>query len=105
MENNEQEPVALTSNTTKVCDVSITTIYRENSPTIYAHLKELEFHCIYCQPLPVMEFPLYTKPCNKCKDKKGKCFKNKTQSIKPKSIKPSKTSPPLAPIAEMGEKL
>jgi hypothetical protein len=31
-------------------------------------------------------------------------LKNKTQSIKPNSLKPSKTSPPLATIAEMGEK-
>jgi hypothetical protein len=35
--------VALTSNTTKVCDVSRTTIYRVNSPTIYAHVNDLDF--------------------------------------------------------------
>jgi hypothetical protein len=55
--------VALTSNTTKVCDVSRTTIYRANSPTIYACVNELEFHCIYCQLLLLVEFPLYTQPC------------------------------------------
>ena len=43
MEFNEQEPVALTSNTIKVCDVSRTTIYRANSPTIYARVNEHEF--------------------------------------------------------------
>ena len=33
-----------------------------------------------------------------------KVLKNKTQSITPNSLKPSKTSPPLASIAKMGEK-
>jgi hypothetical protein len=35
--------VALTSNTTKVCDVSKNTIYRENFPTIYACVNDLDF--------------------------------------------------------------
>jgi hypothetical protein len=35
--------VLLTSNTTKVCDVSKTTIYRANSPTIYARMNDLDF--------------------------------------------------------------
>jgi hypothetical protein len=35
--------VALTSNTTKVCDVSKTTIYRANSPIIYACVNDLDF--------------------------------------------------------------
>jgi hypothetical protein len=35
--------VTLTSNTTKVCDASKTTIYRANSPTIYAHVNDLDF--------------------------------------------------------------
>jgi hypothetical protein len=33
----------LTLNTTKVCDVSKTTIYRANSPTIYARMNDLDF--------------------------------------------------------------
>ena len=87
--------IALTSKATKACDVSITTIYRANVPTIYARVNELEFHCIYCQPLPVVEFPLYTKPSNKGKERSTK---------QANFIKPSKTSPPLASIAKMGEK-
>jgi hypothetical protein len=51
--------VTLTSNTTKVCDVSRTIIYRANSPSIYARVNELEFHCVYCQPILLVEFPLY----------------------------------------------
>jgi hypothetical protein len=34
--------VALTSNTTKVCDVRRTTIYRANSPIIYACVNDLD---------------------------------------------------------------
>jgi ribosomal protein RSM22 (predicted rRNA methylase) len=41
--NLKNQMVALTSNTTKVCDVSKTTIYRENSLTIYAHVNDLDF--------------------------------------------------------------
>ena len=37
MENNEQEPVALTSNTTKVCDVS-PTMYIEQTPPQSMHV-------------------------------------------------------------------
>jgi hypothetical protein len=55
--------IALTSNTTKICDVSRTTIYTANSPTIYARVYELDFHCIYCQQLLLVEFALYTQPC------------------------------------------
>ena len=43
MEVNEQEPVALTSNTTEVCDVSPTTYIEQTPPTIYAHVYEHEF--------------------------------------------------------------
>jgi hypothetical protein len=35
--------VALTLNITKVCDISRTTIYRANSPTIYAGVNDLDF--------------------------------------------------------------
>jgi hypothetical protein len=35
--------IELKSNTTEVCDVSKTTIYRENSPTIYARVNNLNF--------------------------------------------------------------
>jgi hypothetical protein len=51
--------VTLISNTKKVCDVSRTVVYRTNSPTIYARVNELEFHFIYCQPMLLVEFPLY----------------------------------------------
>jgi hypothetical protein len=51
--------VTLTSITTKVSDASRTIIYSANSPTIYACVNELEFHCIYCQPMLLVEFPLY----------------------------------------------
>jgi hypothetical protein len=30
---------------------------------MYARVNELEFHYIYCQPLLLVEFPLYTQPC------------------------------------------
>jgi hypothetical protein len=53
------------------------------------------------------EFPPYIQSCNKMQQMQmheRQMLKNKTQSIKPNSLKPSKTSPPLATIAEMGEK-
>ena len=37
------KPVALTTKATKSCAVSRTTIYRANSPTIYACVNELDF--------------------------------------------------------------
>ena len=43
MEMNEQELVALTSNTTKVCDVSPITYIEQTPPTIYARVYEHEF--------------------------------------------------------------
>ena len=101
------KPVALTSKATKACDVSRTTIYRANSPTIYARVNELEFHCIYCQVYPLVEFPLYIQPCNnmqQMQEHERQMLKYKTQSTKPNSLKPSKTSPPLASIAKMGKK-
>jgi hypothetical protein len=46
--------VTIISITTKVSDAS-----SANSPTIYARVNELEFNCIYCQPILLVEFPLY----------------------------------------------
>ena len=43
MEIKEQEPIVLTSNTTKVCDVSPTTYIVQTPPTIYARVYEHEF--------------------------------------------------------------
>jgi hypothetical protein len=90
--------VPLTSSTTKVCDVSRTIIYRANSPTIYARVNELEFHCIYCQPILLVKFPLYTQPCKACKEN----AEEQNQSIKPNSLQTLETSSPLASIAKMG---
>jgi hypothetical protein len=57
--------------------------------------------------LPKEEFPTYIQSCNKIQQMQmheRQMLKNKTQIINPNSLKPSKTSPPLATIAEMGEK-
>src|SRR4051812_33609114 len=67
---------------------------------------ELEFHCIYCQSLSLVEFPLYiphAKQQQICKSMRGKCTRTNSMH-KPTSLKPSKTSPPLASIAEMDDK-
>jgi hypothetical protein len=69
--------VTLTSNSTKVCDVIRTIIYGANSPTIYACVNELEFHCIYCQPMFLVEFPLYV--LNHAKHAR-EILKNKTKA-------------------------
>jgi hypothetical protein len=54
--------VLLTSNTTNIYDVSRTTIYRVNSPTIYACVNDLDF-IAYIEPRLLVEFPLYTQLC------------------------------------------
>jgi hypothetical protein len=54
--------------------------YRANSPTIYARVDELEFHCIYCQPLPVVEFSLYNQDAiqhTKMQSTRGRCLSTK----------------------------
>src|SRR3954471_3383145 len=68
---------------------------------------ELEFHCIYCQSLSLVEFPLYiphAKQQQRCKSMKGKCLRTNSMH-RPTYLKPSKNSPPLASIAEMEQVL
>jgi hypothetical protein len=101
------KPIALTSKATKECDVSITMIYRANSPTNYARVSELEFHCIFCQFNLWWSF-LYISnhatTCNKCTSMRGEGLSTKLKAQNQIPFKPSKTSPPLASIAKMGEK-
>jgi hypothetical protein len=82
--------VTLTSINKKVCDASRTIIHRANSPTIYARVNELEFHCIYCQPMLLVEFPLYILNHEK---HARQMLKNKTNAWSPISFKPSKLLP------------
>jgi hypothetical protein len=80
--------VTLTSNTTNVCDASITIIYRANSPTIYARVNELEFHCIYCQPMLLVEFSLYilNQVCLRTKPKHEAQFPSNHRNFSPIGI-------------------
>src|SRR3954468_460936 len=79
------------SNTTKVCDIGTTTIYRAN-PHNLCMCDELEFHCIYCQSLLLVEFPLYiphAKQQQRCKSMKGKCLETNSKH-KPFPLNPLK---------------
>jgi hypothetical protein len=73
---------ALTSNTTKVCDVSRTTIYRANSLIIYARMNELDFIAYianqYCW-WSFLHILKYAKQHARMKSMKGTCLR-----IKPK---------------------
>jgi hypothetical protein len=88
--------------TTKVSDASRTIIYRANSPTIYARLNELEFHCIYCQPMLLVEFPLYI--LNYAKHAR-QMLKNKTKAWSPNPFKPSKLLLHWHPLPKWEERL
>jgi hypothetical protein len=64
-----------------------------NSPTIYAHVNELEFHCIYYQPMLLVEFPLYilnhakhARQILRTKPKHEAQFPSNTQNFSPISI-------------------
>jgi hypothetical protein len=94
--------VTLTSITTKVSDASRTIIYRANSPTIYACVNELEFHGIYCQPMLLVEFPLYI--LNHAKHAR-QMLKNKTKVWSPIPFKPSKLLPHWHPLPKWVEML
>jgi hypothetical protein len=94
--------VTLTSITKKVSDASRTIIYRANSPTIYACVNELEFHCIYCQPMLLVEFPLYI--LNHAKHAR-QILKNKTKAWSPTPFKPSKLLPHWHPLPKWAERL
>jgi hypothetical protein len=74
--------VALISNTTKVCDVIKTTIYRANSPIIYARVNELDLIAYIANPMLLVEFPLYTQPfkaTHKNAKHERQMLKNKTK--------------------------
>jgi len=73
------EMVALTSNTTKVCDVSDTTIYRANSPTMYACVNELDFIAYIANQDCWWSF-LYILDHAKDTMHEGKMLKNKTKA-------------------------
>ena len=91
MEFNEQGAVALTLNTTKVCDVSPTTYIVQTPPqSMNVCMNMNSLHIL--STITVVEFPLYTKPSNECKDKKHKYLKT-NQSIKPNAINPPKLLP------------
>src|SRR3954466_7004326 len=95
------------SNSTKVCDIGTTTIYRANSPTIYACVMNLNFIAYIANHYHWWSF-LYryiphAKQQQRCKSMRSKCTRTNLMH-KPTSLKPSKTSPPLASIAEMGDK-
>ena len=93
MEINRQESVALTSNTTKVCDVSPTMYIEQTLPqSMHVCMNMNSLHI-----LPTITGGGVSTIYKTKQQKQGK--KHKTNSIKP-----SKTSPPLASIAKMGEK-
>ena len=101
MEINELDPILLTSNTTKVCDVSPTT-YIEQTPPQSMHV------CMNMDSLHILSTitgdgvsTIYKTKQRIAKARK-QILKNKSK-YKVKCHKPSKTSPTLATIAEMGK--
>ena len=100
MEINEQEPIVLTSNTTKVCDVSPTP-YIEQTPPQSMHV------CMNMNSLHILS-TITGGGVSTIYKTKQRMQRQERQILnqskyKAESHKPSKTSPPLATIAEMGK--
>ena len=102
MEINELERIVLTSNNKKVCDVSPTT-YIEQTPPQSMHV------CMNMNSLHILStitgggvFTIY-KTKQRMQRQERQILKNQSK-YKAEFHKPSKTSPPLATIAEMGKK-
>jgi len=102
MEFNEQGAVALTLNTTKVCDVSPTT-YIVQTPPQSMHV------CMNMNSLHILStitgggVSTIYKTKQRMQRQERQILKNQSK-YKAEFHKPSKTSPPLATIAEMGKK-
>jgi hypothetical protein len=77
--------VALTLNTTKLCDVSKTTLYRANYPTIYARVNDLDFIAYIANQGYWWSFRYILNHAKHAR----KMLKNKTKAQKPIPFKPS----------------
>ena len=103
MEINEQEAVALTLNTTKVCDLSPTT-YIVQTPPQYMHV------CMNMNSLHILStitggaVSTIYKTKQRMQRQERQMLNNQSK-YKAEFHKPSKTSPPLATIAKMGKKV
>ena len=93
--------VALKSNTTKVCDVSPSTYIEQTPPyfmQVYMNMNSLHI----LSTITDGGVSTIYKTKQQMQRQQRQVLKNK---YKANSIQPSKTSPPLATFAEMGERL
>jgi hypothetical protein len=103
MEFNEQGAVALTLNTTKVCDVSPTTYIVQTPPqSMRACMNMNSLHIL--STITGGGVSTIYKAKQRMQRQERQILKNQSK-YKAESHKPFKTSPPLATIAEMGKKI